>query len=50
MECLYCNAPLKGFADSRVVVIHGHRCVACADIEACNARVAAEERARTAAQ
>jgi hypothetical protein len=46
MDCLYCNTILKGFSDTRIVVVQGHRCIACADIEACNARVAEQERIR----
>jgi hypothetical protein len=49
MTCLYCHAPLK-WADCRVVVIRGVKSVACADLDACNARVAAEERRRTAGE
>jgi hypothetical protein len=44
VECLYCRAQLKGFADSRIVVIHGQRFAACADIPACEARNAEAER------
>lgn len=47
MECVYCTATLKGFADSRTVVLQGHKIVACRDIDACNARVDKTERART---
>jgi hypothetical protein len=36
---------LKGFADSRVVIVQGHRCVACADLDGCRKRVEAAERA-----
>jgi hypothetical protein len=38
---------LKTFADSRSVTLHGVRCVACADIDACNERVADAEDGRT---
>jgi hypothetical protein len=45
MVCLYCQAHLKGFVDSRVVVIHGYRDVACADLESCARNIAEQERA-----
>jgi hypothetical protein len=49
MTCLYCNLLLK-WADCRVVVIRGFKCVACADLEACGQRVADAERRRMGGQ
>lgn len=33
MLCEFCQCKLKGFADSRIVVVQGNRLVACKDIE-----------------
>lgn len=46
LECIYCAAPIRNFAAARIVTIHKNRVPACADIEACNARVDVEERRR----
>ena len=39
MKCQYCGAPLRTFAESRPVDLDGVLSVACADLDACKARV-----------
>jgi hypothetical protein len=41
--CIYCNCALK-YVDCRILVIHGYKSVACADLAACAKRVEARER------